>query len=570
MAGAESRVVPQATEAVSLRDSFEIHSLLCKGVSADVWSCSRKGERAGEASTRGAGGAGSVRDRRRFACKVVDKKHLLRATTHCSHCTTDPGTGTGPGTGPGTRLDSGSGTGTDTGRGPCTGCMDGSGLSPELERLRSEVAIHWSLSGQHQGIVELWEVLETPDSVNLVMPLCQGGDLYSLLEARGKMPEASAREVFQQIASALAFCHSQGVLHRDIKPENILLDCYQEDAESLYDVPASTAELLLASDCALVVAHSASTRSNNSSARSGSSSTGSSSTRSRASSMMRHDSTGTRTSSRSSCSSSMTRYCEPDSSTSSMVMDSSSSCRPAQGQSPVQVRIADFGLSLRLAEGQTAVGRIGSKFYSAPEVIKGLEYELKADVWSLGVILYLMLTGRLPFFGGSLEEVYGSILAGRADYGESTWADVSKSAEDLVRGMLVLDPKHRLSAAEVAVHPWVTAGATNGSCSRNHSGTFLKPLLLRQLSFDSSASGSSLSSPTHGAHCPSPTSQGSSDLEHPCCIKTSSSNQHQASEGPFFASPKASKKVKRRSKAGGFFSSLRHAWSQRQRSQSSS
>jgi len=88
--------------------------------------------------------------------------------------------------------------------------------------LAREVGVLSALSGKHPGIVRLREVLEGERSVHLIMELCRGGDLYDLLSKHGRLPEHAARLIIRQVASALSFCHSHGVIHRDIKPENIL------------------------------------------------------------------------------------------------------------------------------------------------------------------------------------------------------------------------------------------------------------------------------------------------------------------------------------------------------------
>ncbi|XP_010532597.1 PREDICTED: CBL-interacting serine/threonine-protein kinase 7-like [Tarenaya hassleriana] len=76
----------------------------------------------------------------------------------------------------------------------------------------------------HPNILKIHEVMATKYKIYLVMELAAGGDLFSKVLHRGRLPETAARRYFQQLASALRFCHQNGVAHRDVKPQNLLLD----------------------------------------------------------------------------------------------------------------------------------------------------------------------------------------------------------------------------------------------------------------------------------------------------------------------------------------------------------
>ncbi|CAM9547244.1 unnamed protein product [Rangifer tarandus platyrhynchus] len=76
----------------------------------------------------------------------------------------------------------------------------------------------------HPNIVKLLEVIDTPDSLFIVMEYLSGGDLFTYLEVQGCLTEGEARGAFRQLVSALQHCHQQGVVHRDVKLSNLLLD----------------------------------------------------------------------------------------------------------------------------------------------------------------------------------------------------------------------------------------------------------------------------------------------------------------------------------------------------------
>lgn len=103
----------------------------------------------------------------------------------------------------------------------------------------------------------------------------------------------------------------------------------------------------------------------------------------------------------------------------------------------------------------------------APEVIKK-NYTEKCDLWSCGVILYVMLSGRLPFTGFSKHDIAAKILAGKYDFDHPVWKEISTEAQDFISKLLVVDPSKRLSAKEALEHPWIT---TNTSSPDNHSLT---------------------------------------------------------------------------------------------------
>ncbi len=101
---------------------------------------------------------------------------------------------------------------------------------------------------------------------------------------------------------------------------------------------------------------------------------------------------------------------------------------------------------------------VGTPSYIAPEVIIGKGYNEKCDLWSLGVILYIMLCGYLPFSikeGEEVEHLYDKILKGTFDFPEKDWRGVSSGAKTLIRKLLVLDPNDRPSAETVLDDEWL-------------------------------------------------------------------------------------------------------------------
>ncbi|CAD6258704.1 unnamed protein product [Miscanthus lutarioriparius] len=168
------------------------------------------------------------------------------------------------------------------------------------EQIRREITTMRLVA--HKNIVELHEVMATRNKIYFVMEYVKGGELFDKIEKSGKLTEAIAHKYFQQLISAVDYCHSRGVYHRDLKPENLLLD----ENENL--------------------------------------------------------------------------------------------------------KVSDFGLSA-LSESKRQDGLLhttcGTPAYVAPEVISKTGYDgAKSDIWSCGVVLFVLVAGYLPFQGPNLMEMY--------------------------------------------------------------------------------------------------------------------------------------------------------------------
>ncbi|XP_037550127.1 ribosomal protein S6 kinase alpha-3 isoform X2 [Nematolebias whitei] len=124
------------------------------------------------------------------------------------------------------------------------------------------------------------------------------------------------------------------------------------------------------------------------------------------------------------------------------------------------IRICDFGFAKQLrAENGLLMTPCYTANFVAPEVLKKQGYDAACDIWSLGVLLYTMLTGFTPFANGpedTPEEILSRIGSGKFSLTGGYWNSVSAEAKDLVSKMLHVDPHRRLTAGQVLRHPWVT------------------------------------------------------------------------------------------------------------------
>ncbi|CAM0950475.1 unnamed protein product [Alopecurus aequalis] len=237
-----------------------------------------------------------------------------------------------------------------------------SNLSVAIKMLEKEKVLKVGLSEQvrreittmrlveHKSIVQLHEVMATRSKIYFVMEYMKGGELFDKVAKGGKLTEGAAHKYFQQLISAVDYCHSRGVYHRDLKPENLLLD----ENENL--------------------------------------------------------------------------------------------------------KVSDFGLSA-LSESRRQDGLLhtacGSPAYVAPEVISKGGYDgAKSDIWSCGVILFVLVAGYLPFQGLNLMEMYRKIEKG--DFRCPSW--VSQKLQKLLYKIMDPDPSKRISIQKIKESTWFRKG----------------------------------------------------------------------------------------------------------------
>ena len=118
------------------------------------------------------------------------------------------------------------------------------------------------------------------------------------------------------------------------------------------------------------------------------------------------------------------------------------------------IKVIDFGTSGKIKKGQKGKDVIGTPFYIAPEVLNN-KYDEKCDLWSCGVILYMMLSSEPPFDGDDDNEIYNKILTTDVQFNQQEWENISDDAKDLIKKLLTKNYKDRLSAVESLQHPWI-------------------------------------------------------------------------------------------------------------------
>jgi len=158
------------------------------------------------------------------------------------------------------------------------------------------------------------------------------------------------------------------------------------------------------------------------------------------------------------------------------------------------IKISDFGFSKD--EGETLKTACGTALYVAPEVLSASEYDTSCDVWSIGVIAYILLSAHIPFDGTNEQEIFQKIMSAQYSFPSHLFGTISESAKDFISKIFVVDPKKRLTASDCLKHPWLNESKTYSKealpafrtniAKFNESQRLLKP----NVPEDESASGS--------------------------------------------------------------------------------
>ncbi|KAL0338181.1 UNVERIFIED_CONTAM: Calcium-dependent protein kinase [Sesamum angustifolium] len=276
----------------------------------------------------------------------------------------------------------------------------------DVEDVRREVAIMKHLP-KNSSIVSLKEACEDENAVHLVMELCEGGELFDRIVARGHYTERAAAAVTRTIVEVVQLCHKHGVIHRDLKPENFLF--------------AIRRKIHHLKQLILVCPFSSSQE-----------------TRLRGAVLFHK------------MKSKLMSYFL-------FLIEFSYYLDYCQNVSYLNTHFArscHTKLGPSVPNGERFSEIVGSPYYMAPEVLKR-NYGPEIDIWSAGVILYILLCGVPPFWAESEQGVAQAIIRGKIDFEREPWPSISESAKSLVRQMLEPDAKLRLTAKQVLEHPWL-------------------------------------------------------------------------------------------------------------------
>ncbi|KAL7475203.1 hypothetical protein ACHAW6_001129 [Cyclotella cf. meneghiniana] len=119
------------------------------------------------------------------------------------------------------------------------------------------------------------------------------------------------------------------------------------------------------------------------------------------------------------------------------------------------VKLIDFGLSRKHQRGDALMSNpVGTAYYMSPELLKG-KYDRSCDVWSIGVVAYILICGYPPFNGDTDPDIFDAIKKGSLTFPSKGWSGVSDECKDFIKCLLRKDPRKRFTAEEALMHPWV-------------------------------------------------------------------------------------------------------------------
>merc|ERR1719469_850989 len=131
------------------------------------------------------------------------------------------------------------------------------------------------------------------------------------------------------------------------------------------------------------------------------------------------------------------------------------------------IKISDFGLARYISSADLATTTCGTPGYVAPEILKKTVYDHRCDYWSMAVVMFIMLSGTPPFFDDNQFELFEIIKTGKYSFDAPAWADVSEEAKNLIKGLLVVNPDHRMTKEQIKYDPWIRGDFAKSSKKLN-------------------------------------------------------------------------------------------------------
>ncbi|KAF1893488.1 hypothetical protein Lal_00001968 [Lupinus albus] len=271
-----------------------------------------------------------------------------------------------------------------------------------IEDVRREVKMLKALSG-HTNLVKFYEAFEDVNNVYIVMELCEGGELLDrILDRGGRYPEDDAKAIIVQILDVVAYCHLQGVVHRDLKPENFLFVSKVENA-GMKVIDFGLSDFVRPGNM-LNQPNIASIKRINKESK-------------------------------------ITWFC-------AIWFNAFGFCKVLTQYNGGIVIFYHIKVHQRLND------IVGSAYYVAPEVLHR-SYSVEADLWSIGVISYILLCGSRPFWARTESGIFRSVLRANPNFDDSPWPSISPEAKDFVKRLLNKDHRKRMTAAQALTHPWL-------------------------------------------------------------------------------------------------------------------
>ncbi|XP_008512417.2 serine/threonine-protein kinase 33 isoform X3 [Equus przewalskii] len=142
----------------------------------------------------------------------------------------------------------------------------------------------------------------------------------------------------------------------------------------------------------------------------------------------------------------------------------------ANDEMNLNIKVTDFGLAVKKqGRGEAMLqSTCGTPIYMAPEVINAHDYSQQCDIWSIGVIMYILLCGEPPFLASSEEKLFELIRKGELHFEDPVWDSISDCAKSVLKQLMKIDPAHRITAKELLDNQWLTSTASPVTCKKGN------------------------------------------------------------------------------------------------------
>ncbi|XP_047719916.1 death-associated protein kinase 2 isoform X2 [Prionailurus viverrinus] len=254
----------------------------------------------------------------------------------------------------------------------------------------------------HPNVITLHDVFENRTDVVLILELVSGGELFDFLAQKESLSEEEATSFIKQILDGVNYLHAKKIAHFDLK---VWCDCFCPLwLPSPFSVCCALSTMVVRKTPALTLlcprrklqGHSLEERPEN-----------------------------------------------------IMLLDKNI---------PIpHIKLIDFGLAHEIEDGVEFKNIFGTPEFVAPEIVNYEPLGLEADMWSIGVITYILLSGASPFLGDTKQETLANITAVSYDFDEEFFSQTSELAKDFIRKLLVKETRKRLTIEEALRHPWITS-----------------------------------------------------------------------------------------------------------------
>ncbi len=307
---------------------------------------------------------------------------------------------------------------------------------------------------EHPNIMKIFEIFEDENYFYIVCEYINEGNLLDIIQAMDQHDELIIGLIMYQIISAVAYLHKNGIVHGDLKPENIMISKNSSNTRFSFNTSAAIDMQVLDKICLDLKDKESNTKLN---------------IKTRNSAKNFNIESGSKNNNNLTDNNFYSNYSNFNYSTNDYNSNNTNNLHNQshldilkiekvcfKNLSNFQIKLIDFGCSKVLTRKHYKYNDIiGTSHYISPEVALNT-YNEKCDLWSCGVIMYILISGYFPFEGETEKEIEDNILKYNLSFDYPEFENVSSEALDLIKKLMIYDPNNRISAMEALNHPFFT------------------------------------------------------------------------------------------------------------------